>query len=136
MENLAHATPFFDLFGQEVIIQRRSFERRPKRRSAPIQEQVQLGFLDILEMSDAQLEALVAEEVIDDDYIDWLRGYLLQMTLRQILHPQVSMQNWWDGVIWMLSDDDHPFSFKICCNAAGADHEEVRQGVRRVMRRS
>lgn len=136
MENLALATPLLDLFGEEVIIQRRSFERRPKRRAAPIQGQVQLGFLDILEMSDAELELMLAQEVITDDFIDWLREYLLKLTLRQILHPQVSSENWWDGVLWMLGDEDHPFSFKVCCNAAGADHEDVRQGVLRIMRRN
>lgn len=136
MENLAVALPFLDLFGEEVIIQRRSFERRPRRKAAPVKAQVQLGFLDILEMSDAELELLRAQEVITDDYIDWVREYLLKMTLRQILHPQVSRENWWDGVIWMLDDEDHPFSFKVCCNAAGADHEEIREGFRRIMRRN
>lgn len=136
MENLALATPLLDLFGEEVIIQRRSFERRPRRKPSPIQGQVQLGFMDILEMSEAELELMRAQEVITDDYIDWLRDYLLKMTLRQILHPQVSSENWWDGVTWMLDDEDHPFSFKVCCNAAGADHEDVREGVLRIMRRN
>lgn len=136
MENIALATPLFDLFGEEVIIQRRSFERRPRRKPAPFQGQVQLGFLDILEMSETELEQMRANDEITDDYIDWLREYILKMTLRQIFHPQVSMENWWDGVIWMLSDDNHPFSFKVCCNAAGADHEDVREGVRRIMRRN
>jgi len=135
MENLAIA-PFLDLFGEEVIIQRRSLERRPRRK--PIQEVrvVQLGFLDILEMSDAELEALRASEEITDDYIDWMRSYMLKMTLRQILHPQVSMENWWDGMLWVLADEDYPFSFKICCNAAGADHEEFRESFLSMMRRS
>ncbi|CJM40446.1 Uncharacterised protein [Streptococcus pneumoniae] len=134
MENVAVA-PLLDLFGDEVIIQRRSLERRPRRKTVPIQVQVQLGFLDILEMSDAELELLRAEDEITDDYIDWMRSYMIKMTLRQILHPQVSIENWWDGMLWVLADEDEPFSFKTCCNAAGADHEEVRENFLSMMRR-
>ncbi|GEM_PF-4490380 len=89
MENLAFAPQLLDLFGEQVIIQRRSFERRP-RRKLPNQGQVQLGFHDILEMSDAELEALRAQDEITDDYVYWLREYLLKLTLRQLIHPQVS----------------------------------------------
>lgn len=135
MENFAVALPMLDLFGEEVVIQRRSFERRPRQRRASSKEQVQLGFLDILEMSDAELELLRASDEISDDYIDWLRNYMLTMTMRQILHPQVSMENWWDGVLWIMGEEELPFSFKTCCNAAGCDHEEVRQGFLRIMRK-
>ncbi|QCT95419.1 hypothetical protein FEV13_00255 (plasmid) [Stutzerimonas degradans] len=134
MENLAVA-PLLDLFGDEVIIQRRSLERRPRRKPIPFQKPVQLGFLDILELSDEELEALRAQDEITDDYIDWMRCYMIKMTLRQILHPQVSAENWWDGMLWVLADEDEPFSFKTCCNAAGADHDEVRASFLSMMRR-
>lgn len=134
MENTALAMPLLDLFGEEVIIQRRSFEQRPRMRTVKTTVQ-QLGFLDILEMSDEELEALRAGEEITDDYIDWLREYLLKLTLRQIIHPQVSDKNWREAVDWLLSDEIHPFSFRVCCNASGADHEDVREGTLQIMRK-
>lgn len=87
MENTAIALPMLDLFGEQVIIQRRSFERRPRRKTNHT-EVFQLGFLDILEMSDAELEALRARDEITDEYVEWLREYLLKITLRQIIHSQ------------------------------------------------
>ncbi|WP_137887453.1 hypothetical protein [Pseudomonas sp. 2FE] len=125
MENTATALPLLDLFGEQVIIQRRSFERRP-RPKARIVRAFQLGFLDLLEMSDAELEALRARDEITDDYVEWLRGYLLKLTLRQIIHPQVSEATRAEAMDWMMSDDIHSFSFKTCCNAWEADHEDVR----------
>ncbi len=134
MENTALAMPLLDLFGEEVIIQRRSFERRPRALTVALTVE-QMGFLDILEMSDEALEKLRASEEITDDYVDWLRDYLLKLTLRQILHPQVSDANWREAVDWLLSDENHPFSFKACCNASGADHEDVREGTLHIMRK-
>ena len=68
MENTATALPLLDLFGEQVIIQRRSFERRPRRKASPARV-FQLGFLDILEMSDAELESLRTRDEITDDYV-------------------------------------------------------------------
>lgn len=51
MENTALAMPLFDLFGEQVVIQRRTFGRRPRRETTP-NVVVQLGLLDILEMSE------------------------------------------------------------------------------------
>src|SRR3546814_5950546 len=93
MENTATALPLLDLFGEQVIIQRRSFERRPRRKASHARV-FPLAFLDILEMSDAALEALRTRDEITDDYVEWMREYLLKITLRQIIHPQVSEKNW------------------------------------------
>ncbi|EKC7897401.1 hypothetical protein FA341_15280 [Pseudomonas aeruginosa] len=125
MENTAIALPMLDLFGEQVIIQRRSFERRPRRKTNHT-EVFQLGFLDILEMSDAELEALRARDEITDEYVEWLREYLLKITLRQIIHSQVSEQNWRDAMDWILSDEVYPFSFRVCCEAMMCDFEDVR----------
>ena len=65
MENTAIALPLLDLFGEQVIIQRRSFERSPRRKASPVRA-IQMGFLDILEMSDAELEALRVEDEITE----------------------------------------------------------------------
>jgi len=134
MENLAFAPPLLDLFGEQVIIQRRSFERRP-RKKLPNQGQVQLGFHDILEMSDAELEALRAQDEITEDYVYWLREYLLKLTLRQLIHPQVSAATYADAMTWMMSDEIHPFSFRVCCESFEADHEDVRTGVEMILRK-
>lgn len=132
----AMAVPLLDLFGEEVILQRRLFERRPRRKPAPAQQElVQLGLLDILEMSDETLEQLRALDEITEEYIEWLREYLLKLTLRQILHPQVSELHRREAVEWVMSDEVHPFSFKVCCAALQADHEDVREGVLAIMRK-
>ena len=131
MENTAIALPALDLFGEQVVIQRRTFQRRPKPQSQRGWS-AQLGFLDILDMSDAALEALRAQDEITDDYIEWLRAYLLKITLRQIVHPQVSDSTWRDALDWVLADDGHPFSFKVCCTAAGTDFELIRDEVVRM----
>ena len=77
-------------------------------------------------MSDAELEALRARDEITDDYVEWMREYLLKITLRQIIHPQVSEQNWREAMDWVLSDEVHPFSFRVCCEAMMCDFEDVR----------
>lgn len=101
MENTATALPLLDLFGEQVIIQRRSFERKPRRKTSPGRV-LQLGFIDILEMSDAELEAIRTRDEITDDYVEWMREYLLKITLRQIIHPQVSEQNWREAMDWVI----------------------------------
>lgn len=126
MENLALKMPALDLFGEQVVIRRRSFEPR-RRMSQPEMDLEQLAFIDILEMDDVELERLRAEEVITDDYIDWMREYLLKLTMRQLVHPQVSDDNWRDAMAWMMSDEIHPFSFRICCEAMHCDFEDVRE---------
>lgn len=138
MENTALAMPLFDLFGEQVVIQRRTFGRRPRRETTP-NVVVQLGLLDILEMSEEELERLRAEDEVTDDYIQWLREYLLKLTLRQLVHPQSSEETRMDALMWVQSDELHPFSFRACCNAwiaaqdgQGADHEEIRFAVLKI----
>lgn len=141
MENTALAMPLFDLFGEQVVIQRRTFGRRPRRQTTSQHSNVvvQLGLLDILEMSDDELERLCAEDEVTDDYIQWLQEYLLKLTLRQLVHPQSSKETRMDALLWVQSDADHPFSFRTCCNAwiaahhdRGADHEEIRDAVLKI----
>lgn len=134
MENSALAMPLFDLFGEQVVTQRRTFGPRPRRSTAA--KVIQLGLLDIIEMSEAELERLRGEDEVTDEYVQWLREYLLKLTLRQLVHPQSSNETRMDALLWIQSDDNHPFSFRACCNAwteahldRGADHEDVRDGV-------
>lgn len=131
MENTAIALPLLDLFGEQVIIQRRSFERSPRRKASPVRA-IQMGFLDILEMSDAELEALRVEDEITEDCVSWMREYLLKITLRQIIHPQVSEQNWREAMDWLLSDEIHPFSFRVCCLEMMSDFEDVRENTLKI----
>lgn len=133
MENTAMSLPLFDLFGEQVVIQRRVFNRQSKR-PAPVMRIEQLGFLDILEMSDEELEAIRPDDEFSDDFVDWLRGYLITATFRQVIHPQVSAANRAELMEWIESDALHPFSFTVCCMAMEADPEHVRYGLFRVMR--
>lgn len=136
MEKLALQMPAIDLFGEQVIIQRRSFERRRKPAPvAPVVDLVQLAFLDILEMTDEELEMQRAAEDVTDDYIEWLRSYLLKLTLRQLLHRQVSEANRREAYDWLTDDSEHPFSFRVCCEAMETDYLEVREGVMSILRR-
>jgi len=131
--NIVMSLPMLDLFGEQVVIQRRVFSRLPKR-EAPMQKIEQLGFLDILEMSDEELEAMRPVDEFSDDFVDWLRGYMLTLTLRQVIHPQVSAANRAEVMEWIESDVLHPFSFNACCIAMDSDPDEVRDGLYRVMR--
>lgn len=134
MENTAKSLPLMDLFGEQVVIQRRVFTRRAKK-AAPAMETVQLGFLDILEMSDSELEALRLQDEISDEYVEWLREYILKLTLKQIIHSQVSESNRAEALQWAMSDEVHPFSFRVCCDALGVDYEEIREGLLTVIKR-
>ncbi len=127
--------PVLDLFGEQVIIRRRSFEHRPKIELVPSQASVQMGFIDILEMTDEELEQHRQFDAVTDDYVDWLRGYLLKHTLRQLLHRQVNEANRREAMNWLMSDEEHPFSFKVCCVAYDSDHLEVRDGVLSLLRK-
>lgn len=134
MEN-ALAMPALDLFGEQVVIRRRSFEQRFKSELIPSPVLVQMGFMDILEMSDEELERHRQFDEDTDDYVDWLRGYLLKYTLRQLLHRQVSGANRREAKEWLMSDVDHPFSFKVCCTAYESDYLEVREAVLALLRK-
>lgn len=132
MENTAMSLPLVDLFGERVVIQRRF--NRQSRRPSPVMRVEQLGFLDILEMSDEELEAIRPADEFSDEFIDWLRGYMLTSAFRQVTHSQVSAANRAELMAWIESDALHPFSFSICCMAMEADPEHVRHGLFRVMR--
>lgn len=118
-----------DLFGEQVVIQRRSFMRRTPRSNTTSDRAVslQISFLDILTMDDEVLERERQADVITDDYIGWMREYLLELTLRQLVHPQTSEVTWRDGMDWLLSNAIHPFSFRVCCEALLCDFEEIRE---------
>ncbi|MBB3105092.1 hypothetical protein [Azomonas macrocytogenes] len=126
MENTALSLPALDLFGEQVVIQRRSFTSR-LRKKAPKQRIVQLEFVDLLALSDEELEALRAFAETTHDYVEWLREYLLILTLRQIVNRQVSEETWREAMDWLLSDEIHPFSFRVCCQAQLSDHEDIRE---------
>jgi len=135
MEKIATMPPL-DLFGEEVVIRRRTFE--PRKKTTPrlaLLGLEQMAFLDILEMSDEELERQRQADEITDDYIDWLRGYVLKLTLRQLAHSQVSEQNRSDAYTWLMDDSVHPFSFRVCCEAFDSDYLEVREGVVSIIRR-
>lgn len=136
MEKMVMKMPAFDLFGEQVITQRRGVE--PRQRTARllvVRESVQLAFIDLLAMSDEELEQQRQFDELTDDYIEWLRGYILKRTLRQLLHPQVSAEGRQDAYEWLMDDSIHPFSFRVCCEAHGTDYIEVRLGVESIMRK-
>ena len=128
------ALPLADLFGQEVVIKRRTFVRR-KTPLELLDSIEQMGFLDILEMSEEELERQRTRDEVTDDYIDWLRSYIMKITLRQLLHRQVSEANRREAHDWLMDDAIHPFSFRVCCEAFCADFQEVRESVLAMIRR-
>ena len=134
MENLA--VPLFDLFGEQVVVSRRFQSRRGRKDLNEFGAVRQMGFID-LESSDEELEEIPPSDEFSDDFIDWIRGYLLKASLRQITHSQVSAANKRELLEWMLSDEIHPFSFVTCCIAAGAaDYEAIRDGVLSLVRKN
>lgn len=136
MENLALQMPVLDLFGEQVIIrQRSSGPRRQPAQFRLVQELEQLAFIDILGMSDEELEKQRQLDGITDDYIDWLRGFILKRTLRQLLHSQTNEDSKREAYEWLMADDVHPFSFRVCCEAYDSDYTEVRQGVESILRK-
>lgn len=136
MENQALKMPVLDLFGEQVIIQRRpTGQRRGRIHLRSIEELEQLAFTDILGMSDEELEKQRRFEEITDEYIDWLRGFILKRTLRQLQHSQTSEESRMDAYEWLMSDEVHPFSFRVCCEAYDSDHIEVRLGVESILRK-
>lgn len=124
-----------DLFGEVVVCQPRVFQQHGGQQSSRSNECAQLSLLDLLELPDETLEQVQSfDEELSEDYIEWLRMYVLKHTLRQITHPQVGSSQRREALDWMLSDVVHPFSFSVCCGAWGANFEEVRLGVLRLIR--
>jgi len=63
-----------------------------------------------------------------EDSIEGIREMLLMDTLRDLTDGRAALAKD-EAMEWMLSDEVHPFSFKVCCNAMGLDHHEVRSRV-------
>lgn len=69
-----------------------------------------------------------------DDNVETLRERLLIATLKDLTNAR-SREAKVEALKWVLSDDEHPFSFKICANSMALDHEEIRARVLWMMRR-
>lgn len=69
-----------------------------------------------------------------DDQVETLRERLLVATLKDLTNAR-SREAKVEALKWVLSDDEHPFSFKICANSMALDHEEIRARVLWMMRR-
>lgn len=90
-----------------------------------------------------QLDTHQSQQQHDDDWlqcdmfaIEWTDGDILKLmdgllveTLSVFNEDKTSMETVKDALNWVMSDDILPFSFIVCCRAAGLDYEDVRQGV-------
>jgi hypothetical protein len=132
-----------DLNADQKKIKRRKYKRKHvspaeiEARKAEIQAQMEM-FLDILDTPDAILD--VPEDWTDSEIIS-LREFMLKRHVKLILDGRsksVSSQEAWE---WILSEDTHPFSFRVCIESLSkqiglafdskvyVDRDEVRSGI-------
>lgn len=71
------------------------------------------------------------QEWTDDD-ISCLREAILMDTLRHLTDGRSSTAKK-DALDWMLDDEIHPFSFRVCVAEMGMDYEEIRTRVLRMI---
>lgn len=64
-----------------------------------------------------------------DEAIDHLRAELLARTVHTLKDERVSMKAKTDAWCWMFSNSVAPFSYKVCCEAAGVNPAELRQAI-------
>lgn len=90
-----------------------------------------------------QLDSYESEQEQDEDWlqcdmfaVEWTDEHILKLmdgllveTLSVFNEDKTSMDTVKDALDWVMSDDILPFSFVVCCKAAGLDYEDVRQGV-------
>lgn len=63
-----------------------------------------------------------------DEQIATMREVVLVETLKGLTDGRSSAVKT-EALEWVKSDDEHPFSFSVCCAAQGLDHEEIRSRV-------
>lgn len=66
------------------------------------------------------------------DAISCLREAVLMDTLRNLTDGRATTAKE-EAMEWMMSDEVHPFSFRICANEMGMDHVEIRNRVLRMI---
>ncbi len=67
-----------------------------------------------------------------DEAISSLREAVLMDTLRNLTDGRATTAKA-EALEWMLSDDIHPFSFRVCASEMGMDYEEIRIRVLRMI---
>lgn len=66
------------------------------------------------------------------DAISCLREAVLMDTLRNLTDGRATTAKA-EAMDWMMSDEIHPFSFRVCANEMGMDHIEIRTRVLRMI---
>jgi len=76
-----------------------------------------------------QLEIVVPSEISEwtDEGIDELRVSLLEKMLASVDDKRVNLKTRTENVEWILDDSIHPFSFLVCCEAAGVNPYKLRE---------
>ena len=64
-----------------------------------------------------------------------VREGLLDETLHEIVDGRAGKKSAQDHWEWVMSDSNHPFSFRVCAKAAGCDPDELRSGFVSFVRR-
>jgi len=62
-----------------------------------------------------------------DDKIKALRSYLLHKTLSAFGDGRVSISVRAESLDWLMEDDIHPFSFRVCCKNENVNPDRVRK---------
>lgn len=66
---------------------------------------------------------------LSDEEIDYIREKLLVCTIQDLADRRTStsvVTECWD---WVMSDDIHPFSFRVCCDVADLDYLKMREAL-------
>jgi len=64
-----------------------------------------------------------------DANIERLRSKLLVTTVREIADRRTSKKVVTEAWDWILSDDVHPFSFRVCCESEDLDPLKMREAL-------
>lgn len=89
-------------------------------------------------LSPAQLARRVEQlefSLWNEDEMLQLREYVLMRSLATISTDLHSLDTEQDVLDWVHSDSIHPFSFRVCCEAACLDPDELREAVDYTMSR-
>lgn len=65
----------------------------------------------------------------EDDDVFAIREHLVYRSLSHVADRRSNEDTLADVNCWISSDEIHPFSFIVCCQALGLDYNAVRDGI-------
>lgn len=75
------------------------------------------------------------DEEWPDDKIKALRSYLLHKALSAFGDDRVSISVRAELLDWIMEDDIHPFSFRVCCKNENVNPDRVRKKLMKLIKR-